>query len=103
MMRISGVWLMPLNWWSSIHRSFQMRMVGFTDSRNYSCIAPIYVFAFPMFVGSFTLSSLPLIDDFPESTGVKRIVQALNANVWSSVEMKDGETTWTIESLVVFL
>lgn len=30
-------------------------------------------------------------DDFPESTGVKRIVQALNANVWTSVEMKDGE------------
>ena len=30
-------------------------------------------------------------DDFPESTGVKRILQALNANVWSSVEMKDGE------------
>lgn len=29
-------------------------------------------------------------DDFPESTGVKRIVQALNANVWSSVKMKDG-------------
>ncbi|KAF7224358.1 alpha- and gamma-adaptin-binding protein p34 [Nothobranchius furzeri] len=29
-------------------------------------------------------------DDFPESTGVKRVVQALNANVWSSVEMKDG-------------
>ncbi|XP_030621966.1 alpha- and gamma-adaptin-binding protein p34 [Chanos chanos] len=28
-------------------------------------------------------------DDFPESTGVKRIVQALNANVWSSVEMKE--------------
>lgn len=29
-------------------------------------------------------------DDFPETTGVKRIVQALNANVWTSVEMKDG-------------
>ncbi|XP_008310340.1 alpha- and gamma-adaptin-binding protein p34 [Cynoglossus semilaevis] len=29
-------------------------------------------------------------DDFPESTGVKRIVQALNANVWTSVEMKDA-------------
>ncbi|KAG2470994.1 AAGAB protein, partial [Polypterus senegalus] len=28
-------------------------------------------------------------DDFPESTGVKRIVQALNANVWSNMEMKD--------------
>ncbi|KAM4676257.1 alpha- and gamma-adaptin-binding protein p34-like [Discoglossus pictus] len=27
-------------------------------------------------------------DDFPESTGVARIVQALNANVWSNVEMK---------------
>ncbi|XP_074822708.1 alpha- and gamma-adaptin-binding protein p34 isoform X3 [Natator depressus] len=27
-------------------------------------------------------------DDFPESTGVKRIVQALNANVWSNVVMK---------------
>ncbi|XP_060031639.1 alpha- and gamma-adaptin-binding protein p34 isoform X2 [Erinaceus europaeus] len=27
-------------------------------------------------------------DDFPEPTGVKRIVQALNANVWSSVVMK---------------
>lgn len=32
-----------------------------------------------------------LLDDFPESTGVKRIVQALNANVWTSVQMKDGE------------
>ncbi|XP_019731587.1 alpha- and gamma-adaptin-binding protein p34 [Hippocampus comes] len=31
-------------------------------------------------------------DDFPESTGVKRIVQALNANVWTSVEMKDGNS-----------
>lgn len=31
------------------------------------------------------------LDDFPESTGVKRIVQALNANVWSSVEMKEGK------------
>ncbi|KAM9070575.1 alpha- and gamma-adaptin-binding protein p34 isoform X2 [Sarcophilus harrisii] len=27
-------------------------------------------------------------DDFPESTGVKRIIQALNANVWSNVVMK---------------
>lgn len=41
------------------------------------------------------LSLLPISDDFPESTGVKRIVQALNANVWSSVEMKDGEMTLT--------
>ncbi|KAG7245396.1 hypothetical protein INR49_010847 [Caranx melampygus] len=32
-------------------------------------------------------------DDFPESTGVKRIVQALNANVWSSVEMKEDAMT----------
>ncbi|EHB12141.1 Alpha- and gamma-adaptin-binding protein p34 [Heterocephalus glaber] len=28
-------------------------------------------------------------DDFPESTGVKRIVQALNASVWSNVVMKN--------------
>lgn len=28
-------------------------------------------------------------DDFPESTGVKRIVQALNANVWSNAVMKN--------------
>nr|XP_020665678.1 alpha- and gamma-adaptin-binding protein p34 [Pogona vitticeps] len=28
-------------------------------------------------------------DDFPESTGVKRIIQALNANVWSNVAMKN--------------
>lgn len=34
---------------------------------------------------------LSLTDDFPESTGVKRIVQALNANVWSNVVMKNGE------------
>ncbi|XP_054497948.2 alpha- and gamma-adaptin-binding protein p34 isoform X1 [Agelaius phoeniceus] len=31
-------------------------------------------------------------DDFPESTGVKRIVQALNANVWSNVLMKGDRT-----------
>lgn len=31
-----------------------------------------------------------VLDDFPESTGVKRIVQALNANVWSNVVMKSG-------------
>uniref|UniRef100_A0A1W7RJP7 Alpha-and gamma-adaptin-binding protein p34-like protein n=1 Tax=Agkistrodon contortrix contortrix TaxID=8713 RepID=A0A1W7RJP7_AGKCO len=28
-------------------------------------------------------------DDFPESTGVKRIIQALNANIWSNVVMKN--------------
>ncbi|XP_043933814.1 alpha- and gamma-adaptin-binding protein p34 [Protopterus annectens] len=28
-------------------------------------------------------------DDFPESTGIKRIIQALNANVWSNMGMKD--------------
>ncbi|KAM3828197.1 alpha- and gamma-adaptin-binding protein p34 [Vipera latastei] len=28
-------------------------------------------------------------DDFPESTGVKRIIQALHANVWSNVVMKN--------------
>lgn len=39
------------------------------------------------------LIHFPWSDDFPESTGVKRIVQALNANVWTSVEMKDGEMT----------
>lgn len=33
----------------------------------------------------------PWLDDFPESTGVKRIVQALNANVWSNVVMKNGK------------
>ncbi|XP_028921727.1 alpha- and gamma-adaptin-binding protein p34 [Ornithorhynchus anatinus] len=31
-------------------------------------------------------------DDFPESTGVKRIIQALNANVWSNVVMKSDRT-----------
>ncbi|XP_025896322.1 alpha- and gamma-adaptin-binding protein p34 [Nothoprocta perdicaria] len=31
-------------------------------------------------------------DDFPESTGVKRIVQALNANVWSNVVMKSDRS-----------
>lgn len=39
----------------------------------------------------FSSSLLHISDDFPESTGVKRIIQALNANVWSSVEMKDGK------------
>ncbi|XP_021063122.1 alpha- and gamma-adaptin-binding protein p34 isoform X3 [Mus pahari] len=31
-------------------------------------------------------------DDFPESTGVRRIVQALNANVWSNVVMKSDRS-----------
>ncbi|XP_021508202.1 alpha- and gamma-adaptin-binding protein p34 isoform X2 [Meriones unguiculatus] len=31
-------------------------------------------------------------DDFPESVGVKRIVQALNANVWSNVVMKNDRS-----------
>ncbi len=30
----SGVWLMPLSWWSSIHRSCQMRTVSFTYSKK---------------------------------------------------------------------
>lgn len=50
-----------------------------------------FIIYFALLVCSFLVSLLPLSDDFPESTGVKRIVQALNANVWSSVEMKDGE------------
>ncbi|MBZ3870070.1 Alpha- and gamma-adaptin-binding protein p34 [Sciurus carolinensis] len=31
-------------------------------------------------------------DDFPESTGVKQIVQALNANVWSNAVMKNDRS-----------
>lgn len=46
-----------------------------------------------IFLVSLTMFLLPLSDDFPESTGVKRIIQALNANVWSSVQMKDGAMT----------
>lgn len=37
-----------------------------------------------------TRNEMFFLDDFPESTGVKRIVQALNANVWSNVVMKTG-------------
>lgn len=46
-----------------------------------------------IFLVSLRMPLLPLSDDFPESTGVKRIIQALNANVWSSVQMKDGAMT----------
>ncbi|KAM9312672.1 alpha- and gamma-adaptin-binding protein p34 [Gastrophryne carolinensis] len=38
-------------------------------------------------------------DDFPESTGVTRIVQALNANVWSNVEMKNEQSYGIFSSL----
>ncbi|KAM4747860.1 alpha- and gamma-adaptin-binding protein p34 [Rhinophrynus dorsalis] len=38
-------------------------------------------------------------DDFPESTGVTRIVQALNANVWSNVEMKSEQAFGIFSSL----
>ncbi|OCT86732.1 hypothetical protein XELAEV_18020421mg [Xenopus laevis] len=38
-------------------------------------------------------------DDFPESTGVTRIVQALNANVWSNVEMKSEQAFGMFSSL----
>ncbi|OCT89843.1 alpha- and gamma-adaptin-binding protein p34 isoform X2 [Xenopus laevis] len=38
-------------------------------------------------------------DDFPESTGVARIVQALNANVWSNVEMKSEQAFGIFSSL----
>ncbi|MEE6503550.1 hypothetical protein FKM82_004854 [Ascaphus truei] len=38
-------------------------------------------------------------DDFPESTGVTRIVQALNANVWSNVEMKSEQAFGLFSSL----
>lgn len=38
-------------------------------------------------------------DDFPESTGVTRIIQALNANVWSNVEMKSEQSFGVFSSL----
>ncbi|XP_053574494.1 alpha- and gamma-adaptin-binding protein p34 [Bombina bombina] len=38
-------------------------------------------------------------DDFPESTGVTRIVQALNATVWSNVEMKSEQAFGIFSSL----
>lgn len=60
------------------------------QKKKYNDTAHIYIIILHV------LSVLSLSDDFPESTGVKRIVQALNANVWSSVEMKDGESTNTI-------
>lgn len=59
----------------------------------------LITFAFLICVLAFTRSFFVclLSDDFPESTGVKRIVQALNANVWSSVEMKDGEMSSPVQ------
>ncbi|XP_063304816.1 alpha- and gamma-adaptin-binding protein p34 [Pelobates fuscus] len=38
-------------------------------------------------------------DDFPESTGVTRIIQALNANVWTNVEMKSEQAFGIFNSL----
>ncbi|PIO37044.1 hypothetical protein AB205_0185110 [Aquarana catesbeiana] len=38
-------------------------------------------------------------DDFPESVGVTRIIQALNANVWSNVEMKNEQSFGIFGSL----
>ncbi|XP_075063687.1 alpha- and gamma-adaptin-binding protein p34 [Mixophyes fleayi] len=38
-------------------------------------------------------------DDFPESTGVTRVIQALNANVWSNVEMKSEQSYGIFSSL----
>ncbi|XP_068131137.1 alpha- and gamma-adaptin-binding protein p34 isoform X2 [Hyperolius riggenbachi] len=38
-------------------------------------------------------------DDFPESTGVTRIIQALNANVWTNVEMKNEQSYGIFSSL----
>ena len=49
------------------------------------------------------LCSFSLPDDFPESTGVKRIIQALNANVWSSVKMKDGKMTQMQSPIALYL
>lgn len=53
----------------------------------------VLTFRHVMGFGLIVRSAMPLsfvLDDFPESTGVKRIVQALNANVWSNVVMKSG-------------
>lgn len=78
----NGVWVMRLSWSSLIHRSCQTRMVRLIED------APTHISV----IDCIDLSLLPLLDDFPESTGIKRIIQALNANVWSNVKMKDGET-----------
>lgn len=61
------------------------------DSKICDCTQRIHIY-FTWRVLSHT-GFCYLSDDFPESTGVKRIVQALNANVWTSVQMKDGEVT----------
>lgn len=66
------------------------RWLVFTGIRKYNT-ANIYIHL----IWDFWLFVFPSSDDFPESTGVKRIVQALNANVWSSVEMKEGEVKKT--------
>lgn len=83
----SGVWAMPLSWWSSTHRSYQTRTVSLKGSKK------IHKPTISLTDMDFDLCLLSLLDDFPESTGIKRIIQALNANVWSNVMMKDGEIT----------
>lgn len=52
-----------------------------------------------LFSGGFRAVLCFGADDFPESTGVKRIVQALNANVWSNVVMKGGRCPWASPEL----
>lgn len=73
-----------------------MKMVSFSNGRNEQWHHPDLYPNSLCFDNIFTRIHtilFSLSDDFPESTGVKRIVQALNANVWSSVEMKDGKMT----------
>lgn len=60
----------------------------------------VHLYFYSPYLANFVLIYIVFValsDDFPESTGVKRIVQALNANVWSSVEMKDGEMTSPVQ------
>lgn len=71
-----------------------MRMVSLRVAESTTTLHT-FIFLYCSLYSSFCMliHTSFLLDDFPESTGVKRIIQALNANVWSSVQMKDGEMT----------
>ena len=96
MMCRRGVWTMTLNWWNWKLKLGLKKMV--INAENYVLVVDYYIYSqkwilwIMIYIVNYLLNVYIILwintDEFQETTGIKRIVQALHSHMWPNMVLK---------------
>lgn len=96
MMCRRGVWTMTLNWWNWKLKLGLKKMV--INAENYVLVVDYYIYSqkwilwIMIYIVNYLLNVYIILwintDEFQETTGIKRIIQALHSHMWPNMVLK---------------